>query len=201
MVLTSQIEKDLTLDFNTILKYSNQGELSKFINNFEDNTNLKTAVIYWHNERELLQNFRDCFINIQAAGGLVWNRSGDMFLIFRRLGVIDLPKGKLEKEETFENAALREVEEECSLSELKITNRLPASFHTYWLNNQLVLKETRWFEMTHLGTKSPIPQLEEHIESVWWVTPEDFSLLAIDTYPSILEVLKKSEKINRHINL
>ena len=195
LILTNRIETDLTTDFNAILKYSNQGELKTFLNNFEQNEDLKTAIIYWHNQHQLLQKVRDCYKNILAAGGLVWNAHHKQFLIFKRLGMIDLPKGKVDKGETFEEAALREVEEECGLHELKITNKLATTFHTYRLADKIILKETRWFEMTYHGTATPTPQTEENIEAVWWINPEDFKDFAAYTYPSIREVLKKSSGI------
>lgn len=199
MVLTSRIEKDLTPDFNAIFKYSNQGELKKFIQNFERNDAIKTAIIYWHNERELLQFYRDCYKNILAAGGLVWNQKADKFLVFKRLGFVDLPKGKIEKEETFEQAALREVTEECGLNELEIFNRLATTYHTYYIGNQPIFKETRWFEMRHNGNGSLTAQTEEHIESIWWVTPEEFNSLINFTYPSVLQVLSSSERLHPYI--
>jgi len=201
ILITNRVEKDLPSEFNAILKYSNQGELKKFIQNFEQNNDLTTAIIYWHNEKELLQNFRNCYKNILAAGGVVWNHDMDQFLIFNRLGKIDLPKGKLETDETFEHAALREVEEECGLSDLEIVGKLTTTFHTYHLCDQPVFKETRWFEIIYRGTVTPKPQLEEHIDSVWWVRPDAFVQLIPNTYPSVLEVLNKSNKINIHLSI
>jgi 8-oxo-dGTP pyrophosphatase MutT (NUDIX family) len=53
---------------------------------------------------------------VRAAGGVVWRRSGDdleVALIHRpRYDDWSLPKGKLDPGESFEEAALREVEEE-----------------------------------------------------------------------------------------
>ncbi len=51
---------------------------------------------------------------IHAAGGLVQNSNGD-FLFMERNETIDLPKGKLEKGESDEEGALREVEEETGV--------------------------------------------------------------------------------------
>jgi 8-oxo-dGTP diphosphatase len=56
---------------------------------------------------------------VHAAGGLVWRRSGDgveIALVHRpRYDDWSLPKGKLDEGEGFEEAALREVEEETGL--------------------------------------------------------------------------------------
>ncbi|MFC1878597.1 NUDIX hydrolase [Chloroflexota bacterium] len=53
---------------------------------------------------------------IQAAGGLVWRRNKgvtEIVLVHRpRFDDWTLPKGKLQKKETFQQAALREVQEE-----------------------------------------------------------------------------------------
>jgi 8-oxo-dGTP diphosphatase len=56
---------------------------------------------------------------VHAAGGLVWRRRGDaieIVLVHRpRYDDWSLPKGKLDPGESFEQAALREVEEETGL--------------------------------------------------------------------------------------
>jgi 8-oxo-dGTP pyrophosphatase MutT (NUDIX family) len=56
---------------------------------------------------------------VQAAGGVVWRGSGDeveIALIHRpRYDDWSLPKGKLDAGESFEEAALREVEEETGM--------------------------------------------------------------------------------------
>ena len=57
---------------------------------------------------------------VHAAGGLVWRRRGtvvEIVLVHRpRYDDWSLPKGKLDPGESFEEAALREVEEETGLS-------------------------------------------------------------------------------------
>jgi 8-oxo-dGTP pyrophosphatase MutT (NUDIX family) len=57
---------------------------------------------------------------VEAAGGVVWRRSGEgieIVLVHRpRYDDWSLPKGKLDKGESFEDAAVREVEEETGLS-------------------------------------------------------------------------------------
>ena len=56
---------------------------------------------------------------IKAAGGVVWRRAGDTVAIAvahrPRYDDWSLPKGKLDRGETWEEAAVREVEEEIGL--------------------------------------------------------------------------------------
>ena len=57
---------------------------------------------------------------VEAAGGVLWRRSGDgsveIAVVHRpRYDDWSLPKGKLDEGETFEEAALREVEEETGM--------------------------------------------------------------------------------------
>jgi ADP-ribose pyrophosphatase YjhB (NUDIX family) len=194
--LTNKIESDLTVDFGSILKYANQGELMQFIENFERNTSMQSAFIYHHNLHELMQNFRACFKNIPAAGGLVWNTNRDSFIGMKRLGFYDLPKGKVDRGETFEEAAVREVREECNIEEVSIERKLTTTYHTYRLPKHFIFKETRWFEMTYSGSTVPEPQKEENIESVFWLSPDSADKFVSGTYPSVLEVLKSSERFD-----
>jgi 8-oxo-dGTP diphosphatase len=53
---------------------------------------------------------------VRAAGGVVMNGNGDVALVYRpKYDDWTLPKGKLEPGESWEDAAVREVEEETGL--------------------------------------------------------------------------------------
>ncbi|HBG87401.1 MAG TPA: NUDIX hydrolase [Marinilabiliaceae bacterium] len=192
IVLTDRISEDLSSHFGSILKYANKGELAQFIDNFDKDENIKSAFVYYHNLRELMQQFRSCFKNLPAAGGLVWNEQKTAFIGMKRLGFFDLPKGKVEKHETHEDAAIREVEEECNIQDLTILSKAITTYHTYKLKGENILKETHWYEMIYHGSAIPRPQTEENIESVFWVRPDELAALLKTTYPSIIEVLKSS---------
>ncbi|HCY40517.1 MAG TPA: NUDIX hydrolase [Prolixibacteraceae bacterium] len=140
--------------------------------------------------------FRSQFVEIPAAGGLVQNGDGSLLFI-KRLGVWDLPKGKIEKGETPENAAIREVEEECGLSGLKIIRQLDSTFHIYrspYLKfpDNLVLKETKWFLMNCSEKQKLVPQVEENIEEVKWFAMNEIEGAMANTYLSLREFLAKT---------
>ena len=188
--LTNNIERDLNSNFGAIFKYSNKKELKDFINHFESKEEIKSAFIYHHDLDELLELFSECFKVIHAAGGVVKN-SQDEILFIHRLGVWDLPKGKAEKGESIEETAIREVEEECSITPLKIIQPLSPTYHTYWLKSKLILKKTFWYEMSFDGTTIPKPQLEEDIQIAEWRSIQQLDPIYQNTYPSILEVLNE----------
>ena len=144
----------------------------------------------------VLKHFKSHFVEIPAAGGLVKNADGSLLFI-KRLGAWDLPKGKIEKKETPELAAIREVEEECGLSGLQIIKQLDSTFHIYrspYLSfpKDLVLKETKWFLMSYSGSETPVPQTEENIEEVVWFSPTDLDQVYSNTYSSLIDFLEKS---------
>jgi len=144
----------------------------------------------------VLKHFKSHFVEIPAAGGLVKNADGSLLFI-KRLGVWDIPKGKIEKKETPELAAIREVEEECGLSGLQIIKQLDSTFHIYrspYLSfpKDLVLKETKWFLMSYSGSETPVPQTEENIEEVVWFSPTDLDQVYSNTYSSLIDFLEKS---------
>ena len=58
---------------------------------------------------------------VVAAGGLVTNDKNELLTMFRR-GKWDLPKGKLDEEETIEACALREVREETGIEPVSYTH-------------------------------------------------------------------------------
>lgn len=135
-------------------------------------------------------HFISTFNLIKAAGGKVKNSKNETLFIFR-LGKWDLPKGKIEKGESVEQAAIREVEEECGITQLKIIKPLIDTYHLYTLNDKLVLKQSIWFEMQTNDDSSLVPQLEENITAAQWMTDEAIKNVVLpNTYAAIKEVLK-----------
>ena len=122
---------------------------------------------------------------VRAAGGIVTDEAGRMLLI-RRNGRWDLPKGKVEAGETLLQAALREVEEETGVrvergkwkeeSDAASSNNLPLkTYHIFNLYGGWHLKQTSWFPMKAVvGSPEGIPQQEEGITEVVWVSPDEW---------------------------
>ena len=188
--LTDNIERDLSADFGAIFKYSNTKELRDFVDNFTKKEEIQKAFIYHHNLEELMQLFSGCFKNIEAAGGVVFNPQNEILFI-HRLGVWDLPKGKAEKGESIKETAVREVEEECSISPLGIIRPLSPTFHTYPHKGKTVLKKTHWYQMEYNGSDTPQPQVEEDITEACWIHKDQLEKVYQNTYPSIIEVLEE----------
>lgn len=105
----------------------------------------------------------------EAAGGLVKNEMGEYLIIYRK-GRWDLPKGKIDYDENPADAALREVKEECGVENLELGSLILTSFHTYTEKNKDILKKTHWYMMKSSGEDKLIPQLEEGIEKVEWMS-------------------------------
>jgi len=101
---------------------------------------------------------------ISAAGGLVLNPKKEVLFIYRN-NIWDLPKGWIEKNESIETAAIREVEEECGIFNLKLIKPLTTTYHIY-NQNGIALKQTYWFLMTSDYNKELVPQIEEGITEV-----------------------------------
>src|SRR5262245_43144571 len=76
------------------------------------------AGVVWKQDLEKLKKaFFKHFHLIEAAGGIVQNDKKELLFI-HRLGKWDLPKGKIEKKESPETCAVREVEEETGVTNL-----------------------------------------------------------------------------------
>lgn len=136
-----------------------------------------------------LDKIRKCFKFINAAGGLI-EKDGAYLFIFR-LEKWDLPKGKLEMGESPEEAAIRECEEECGITQLTITKTLDPTYHIYKHKGGYALKKTYWYSMQTKHTGVLVPQIEERIERVEWFTNSQIKdQVLLNTYPAILQVIK-----------
>ncbi|MEN8835360.1 MAG: NUDIX domain-containing protein, partial [Polaribacter sp.] len=120
---------------------------------------------------------------IPAAGGLVLNDEKSVLFIYRN-EVWDLPKGGIEKGESKEIAAIREVEEECGITNLSILKQLPTTYHIYDYKG-LNLKQTFWFLMHSNDTSALTPQLEEGITKVAFLNSKKIKSALLNTYTNI----------------
>ena len=98
------------LTFNT----DHSDRLKETIDNIEADTKHKIAYLVTPDPDATFQAFKSHFQPVEAAGGIVWNPDGAILLIFRH-GKWDLPKGKIEQNESIAEAAEREVAEECGM--------------------------------------------------------------------------------------
>lgn len=134
------------------------------------------------------KDFYTHFVPIEAAGGVVFNDKKEVLLI-KRLGKWDLPKGKIDGEESDEDAAIREVSEECGIGGLTIKRKLPNTYHSYKMHSHRFLKITYWFTMHTSDNRTLIPQKEEHITEASWMNWKTLDIEGLDTYASIQELL------------
>jgi len=171
-------------------KFKDRTQLGYLLELFNDVPGFKNLFIFHTDIEFAFKEFSSLFSIIEAAGGLVFG-SNDNVLVIKRRGLWDLPKGKLEQKEIPEVAAIREVEEECGLSNLRLSNLIETTYHTYQLNNKSILKRTFWYEMSHKGNEKPVPQTKEDITEAKWIHKNKISEITQNTFPSIIEVLKK----------
>ena len=147
------------------------------------------AGILFHKDLdELKKAFFKHFTIIIAAGGVVFNADQEILMIFRR-GKWDLPKGKLDKGETLEHCAVREVEEETGLNKVEIGVKIITTYHVYKEYGKHILKESHWYKMKSSKEQKLVPQTDEDITDIKWVKKTDLKKYTSNTYQTILEVL------------
>ena len=108
----------------------------------------------------------------ETAGGLVINNQNELLLIFRK-SLWDLPKGKLDLQETYECAALREVAEETGVikNKLKLIKPLISTKYSSKKKNKKIIKTAKWFLMYYDNNDlTLIPDHEESITEAKWVS-------------------------------
>lgn len=125
-----------------------------------------------------------------SAGGIVYKRQkGEVkiLLIKDSYGRWALPKGKIEKKEKPEEAALREIKEETGIGALKIKEGLGQIRYFYQLEGQ------RFFKIVY---NFLIETEEEKLKPCWeiqdarWFSPEE--ALNKIAYKNTKEILKKA---------
>lgn len=170
-----------------------EDEMRLLYDELVNKNNLKEIYFYNENPELLFSYFSSMFRIIEAAGGLVKNEKNEWLFIFRN-GKWDLPKGKIEKKEAVKKAAVREVEEECGISQLTIIKELPSTYHTYYMEERAILKRTYWFEMKCSDSSKLVPQLEEGITDVKWLSEKKLKMVYDNTFESVKDVMKEIKK-------
>jgi 8-oxo-dGTP pyrophosphatase MutT (NUDIX family) len=125
-----------------------------------------------------------------SAGGVVFRRAGDqtLFLLIRDpYQNWGLPKGHVEKGETVEEAALREVGEETGIDHLEVRGALGTIDWFFREGPDLIHKYCHFFLM-ETTAEDTRPQLEEGIsECVWLALPDALATLTYDNARAVLD--------------
>ena len=132
------------------------------------------------------------FKEVNAGGGLVLNRRGDLLLIIRN-GLWDLPKGHQDPGEAIEVTALREVQEETGINDLELRGLICVTDHCYIRDGIWHLKHTWWYDMLYTDPTDLTPQREEDISKAAWVAKSSLPPFLLNTYPSIVEVFREAK--------
>lgn len=173
-----------------ILRHSGKRKfILNVVDQLEKTQRWERVVIFAPDVPKLKEQFLEIFKLIEAAGGLVFNPEGKVLSIFRR-NFWDLPKGKIDPGETPEIAAVREVQEETGISEIKLGEHLVDTYHTYRTKKNRVLKKTYWYHMDTSETELT-PQTEEDIEEATWKTLDELKAIPKGQfYNSLRDVLE-----------
>jgi 8-oxo-dGTP diphosphatase len=125
---------------------------------------------------------------VKASGGVVWRRAGDgpleLVVVHRpRYDDWSLPKGKLDPGETWEECALREVEEEVGLR-CRLGDELPP---VSYRDNKGRAKVVRYWLMEPLDGSGPFTPNDE-VDDMRWVDVEEAA--AVLSYPHDAELVR-----------
>lgn len=184
LFLTSTLQKETNFKYFLLDTIDLQKLIAKYFAG-----QVEKAYLYHPDEDFLIKNLKDRITVNKAGGGLVENELGQVLFIFRN-GKWDLPKGGIEKNETIEQTAIREVEEETGCKGLKIKNKLEKTYHIFKRNGEYKLKITYWFSMFTNYKGDLKGQLSEGIEKVVWVNKEDIPMLLQNSYQNIKLLLE-----------
>lgn len=180
------------LEFDATVNESDRYDaelLCKFFPEWLDEHDAGDTFIHEVSPNAVALALKETFKMAPAAGGIV-EKDGKFVSIMRK-GIPDLPKGHIEKGETPEQAALREVEEETGIGKLQIVKELPFTWHCYFEQNEWKLKRTYWYLMQTEDTIQPKPQTEEGITEIKLIGNEELETFLRETFRSISEILAK----------
>ena len=122
LILRSQKElssRQSSDEKNLLIEYRGKKKtLLQVVDTLEKTQSKDSITMYAQDYDQLVIDFNNLFKIVEAAGGVVFNPKGEILTMFRR-DSWDLPKGKIDKGETKEVAAVREVQEETGLQQVE----------------------------------------------------------------------------------
>ncbi|MCQ2149493.1 MAG: NUDIX domain-containing protein [Bacteroidales bacterium] len=180
-------------DPNAVVFHSGSGiSLHSLVGMFENSDSLNRIYIPTSDTEDAYGKLRSEFKEVNAAGGLVSNKRGD-YLLIKRYGLWDLPKGHQEEGEDIRVTALREVREETGVSALELRNLICVTDHCYLRDGIWHLKHSWWYDMLYTDPVDLVPQNEEDISKAAWVAKSSLPPFLKNTYPSIQEVFREAK--------
>jgi ADP-ribose pyrophosphatase YjhB (NUDIX family) len=155
-------------------------------------TRVKRLYLTHDNPKKLLSGFKKKLPVTIAAGGVVQHEEGKLLFIYRKKRW-DLPKGRVDKGETLEGAAKREVKEETGVKKIKVGKPAGVTYHVFKRNNRYQLKETHWFFMKTSYEGVLTPEIKEDITKATWKNKSKTAKAIKNTYPNIEDLFDKSK--------
>jgi len=181
-------QNNILSGFDTVLYQ--ELNLQLFFNEIQQNPETKINVICDNLQKDWLKFLQNFQIR-EAAGGVVKNKAQKILWIYR-FDKWDLPKGHIEKGESKEVAAIREVEEECSIFGLSIQKELQTTYHVFELKNKKIIKITYWFLMNvDNNGEGLVPQIDEGITDVCFKTRQQSLECVSNTYGNVKLLLQE----------
>ncbi len=181
----------LDIENSSISEIKKFSQINSWLDEVEESSFSKNIYFRSVDIKKDWKTFVKKFKLIAAAGGLVQNNDNKYLLIFRR-GKWDLPKGKIDKGETIENAAIREVMEETGLQNIHLVNSIGTTYHIYRTKGKLAIKPTYWYLMKCIGNEMLVPQRKEDIEKAQWISIIEIKAILRFSFSSIQEILVKT---------
>ena len=196
LILTNEIQDFSDNEPLLFIKYTSVAQIIKALKSSKN----RKVFLYHKDIDKLWKSFKKKFPIVEAAGGLVERTDNKLLFIFRN-NKWDLPKGGVEKKELIIEAAKREVIEETGVSDLIVQKQLSETFHIFKKGKRFRLKKTYWFKMSTSYMGETVPQIEEGIKKIEWVSKEKIDEILNDAFENIriivLEVLKSDTLRNK----
>jgi 8-oxo-dGTP pyrophosphatase MutT (NUDIX family) len=124
---------------------------------------------------------------LDTAGGIVLLNQKILFI--KKRGIWDLPKGKIEFDDSIDVTALREIHEETGLEleKLDIIGKLPSTKYYIWDGKDYILKKNFWRIIVYRGLPDVklIPDQLEGITKCRWKSITKISKVQKKTHSRI----------------